>query len=505
MSKAQDQLDQDQGDEAGKQEEEALADLNDAQDELEQARKEAEEQLAMEQLARMGDQLKSLAERQNKVVSDLDAYEKLRVDSNGKLTIAQKAGVRGLGQIQSGLKEETGGVIEQLEGARTPALRRRRQLSHRLDRRLGVVQEEVTRVAPGAGARDVADRPMKPYQSHRVALRGLDSHVLTWGDAAAPKLFLLHGWMDVAASFQFLVDALARERYVIAPDLRGYGKSAWQPQGYWYADYVADLEALLNAFAPGESVDIAGHSLGGNVVLHYAGIRPARARRVISLNAFGVRAEDSSAAAEKYVKWLDVLEKPQAFSTYESFDAVAERLQKNSRHLSREQAAFLARHSGRRNRRTAGCAFRRIRGTSCRFPPCIESRRRMRSGGTSRRRRCGSRPPTRTSRSGSTIIRKGEGAADSFHVVKRRFAHIPNGRLVTIAEAAAGHHGVGRICKSELVNGRTASAAARPASVWRTLHSPRWHSPYTGLGRGALRGERRRRGTALPAAAPAPG
>ncbi len=93
--------------------------------------------------------------------------------------------------------------------------------------------------------------------------------------------------MDVAASFQFLVDAFAREWYVIAPDLRGYGKSAWQPQGYWYADYIADLEALVQAFAPGESVNLAGHSLGGNVVLHYAGVRPARVRRVISLDGFG--------------------------------------------------------------------------------------------------------------------------------------------------------------------------------------------------------------------------
>src|SRR5436305_11766418 len=119
---------------------------------------------------------------------------------------------------------------------------------------------------------------MTPSDSTQISIRGLRYHVREWGDAAAPKLFLLHGWMDVAASFQFLVDALARERYVIAPDLRGYGRSAWQPQGYWYADYVADLEALLNAFAPGETVDIAGHSLGGNVVLHYAGIRPIRAR-----------------------------------------------------------------------------------------------------------------------------------------------------------------------------------------------------------------------------------
>jgi hypothetical protein len=51
------------------------------------------------------------------VVTDTDAYENLRRQNNGKLTIAQRTGVRGLGQVQSGLKEETAGLIEQLEGA----------------------------------------------------------------------------------------------------------------------------------------------------------------------------------------------------------------------------------------------------------------------------------------------------------------------------------------------------------------------------------------------------
>ena len=70
MDRAQGNLDEDEGDEAGKEQEEALADLEDAQEELEQTRREAEEQLAMEQLARMGDRLKSLAERQEKIVSE---------------------------------------------------------------------------------------------------------------------------------------------------------------------------------------------------------------------------------------------------------------------------------------------------------------------------------------------------------------------------------------------------------------------------------------------------
>ena len=275
---------------------------------------------------------------------------------------------------------------------------------------------------------------MKAYRSQRVALRGLDSHVLTWGDPAAPKLFLLHGWMDVAASFQFLVDALERERYVIAPDLRGYGKSAWQPQGYWYADYIADLEALLQAYAPGESVDLAGHSLGGNVVLHYAGVRPTRARRVISLEGFGVRAEESSAAPEKIAKWLDALDDPKDFASYASFDAVADRLQKNSRRLTRDQAAFLARHWAEalpdgRVRLASDPRHKLPFPTIYRIEETYAVWRNITA------------PTLWVAAADSNIPKwlddhpEGEGATDTFAAVKRRFAHIPNGRMVTIPDA----------------------------------------------------------------------
>jgi pimeloyl-ACP methyl ester carboxylesterase len=275
---------------------------------------------------------------------------------------------------------------------------------------------------------------VKAYRSQRVALRGLDSHVLTWGDPAAPKLFLLHGWMDVAASFQFLVDALERERYVIAPDLRGYGKSAWQPQGYWYADYIADLEALLQAYAPGESVDLAGHSLGGNVVLHYAGVRPTRARRVISLEGFGVRAEESSAAPEKIAKWLDALDDPKDFASYASFDAVADRLQKNSRRLTRDQAAFLARHWAEalpdgRVRLASDPRHKLPFPTIYRIEETYAVWRNITA------------PTLWVAAADSNIPKwlddhpEGEGATDTFAAVKRRFAHIPNGRMVTIPDA----------------------------------------------------------------------
>ncbi|MBP6465089.1 MAG: alpha/beta hydrolase, partial [Rubrivivax sp.] len=56
--------------------------------------------------------------------------------------------------------------------------------------------------------------PLRCAQSAFVPLRGLRYHLHTWGDASLarpgrPPLVLLHGWMDVGASFQFVVDALA--------------------------------------------------------------------------------------------------------------------------------------------------------------------------------------------------------------------------------------------------------------------------------------------------------
>jgi pimeloyl-ACP methyl ester carboxylesterase len=189
--------------------------------------------------------------------------------------------------------------------------------------------------------------PRRVAREARLPLRGLDSYVLSWGDPRAPKLFLLHGWMDVAASFQFLVDALQGDWHVIAHDLRGFGRSAWQADGYWFADYVADFDALATALAPGEPLTVAGHSLGANVAMHYAGVRPERVARLIALDGFGIPAEAADLAPDKFAAWLDALAEPNGFAPYDGFAAVAARLMKNDPRLSPDKAAFLATHWAR--------------------------------------------------------------------------------------------------------------------------------------------------------------
>jgi pimeloyl-ACP methyl ester carboxylesterase len=185
---------------------------------------------------------------------------------------------------------------------------------------------------------------LKPSVSLTVPVRGLSYHVRTWGDAGDPKLFMLHGWMDVGASFQFLVDALQRRWHVIAPDWRGFGLSQWSVDGYWFADYLADLDALLDHFAPNEPTRLVGHSLGGNVVMLYAGARPQRVACVVSLEGFGIPAESPALAAAKIAKWLDALRHPPSFRPYRNLAAVADQLQKNNPRLARDKAEFLAAH-----------------------------------------------------------------------------------------------------------------------------------------------------------------
>lgn len=193
---------------------------------------------------------------------------------------------------------------------------------------------------------------MNLSRSEFVEVNGIRQHVRRWGREDAPTLFMLHGWMDVAASFQFVVDALCErgdDWQVIAPDLRGFGLSEWpvaQGRGsnYWFPDYLADLDALLAHYAPEGQVDLVGHSLGANIVCLYAGVRPERVRRVVDLEGFGLPASSPAQAPRRVRDWLDDVRTPPQLRSYASRDAVAARLVKTNPRLIESRAQFLAQH-----------------------------------------------------------------------------------------------------------------------------------------------------------------
>lgn len=191
----------------------------------------------------------------------------------------------------------------------------------------------------------------RPHQSQFVSIRNLDYHVQVWGEPGPGKvpLVMVHGWMDVAASYQFVVDAFSEDHYIIAPDWRGYGRTrAPLADNYWFPDYLADLDFLLDHYAPGQQVNLVGHSMGGNVVMLYGGVRPERIRRLVNLEGFGMPATIPAQAPGRFATWMDELKKLHAgemdLKAYDSADGVARRLMKTNPRLSQEKADWLARH-----------------------------------------------------------------------------------------------------------------------------------------------------------------
>ena len=188
---------------------------------------------------------------------------------------------------------------------------------------------------------------MRPSRSEYLDLPGLRLHIRRWGKADAPTLFLLHGWMDVSASFQFVVDELQKDWNIIAPDWRGFGLSDWLNRPYFFAEHLGDMEAILNHYAPAGKVRLAGHSMGGILSCLYAGIRPDRVESLITLDGFGIAPTQPEMATERYRLWLSQLAKPPRMHVYRDRAGFAHRLMKTDRFLTQPRADFLALHLAR--------------------------------------------------------------------------------------------------------------------------------------------------------------
>lgn len=185
--------------------------------------------------------------------------------------------------------------------------------------------------------------PARAARTTRLTIRGLHYHLRCWGENDMPALLLLHGWMDCGATFQFTVDQLPRDWRIIAPDWRGFGDSEWAPDGYYFPEYLADLDALIAEISPNAPVALVGHSMGGNIATLYAGIRPERVARLATLEGFGLPPTDPAQAPGRYRSWLDQQRSAWPRRRYSGFDELAAKISRNNPRLERDTAAFIAR------------------------------------------------------------------------------------------------------------------------------------------------------------------
>jgi pimeloyl-ACP methyl ester carboxylesterase len=188
------------------------------------------------------------------------------------------------------------------------------------------------------------------FTSQRLRL-----HAVDWGNEDAPPLVLVHGGRDHARAFDDVARALRGAWHVVVPDLRGHGDSEWASgSSYAMAELVLDLDTLVGELGPGPVV-LVGHSLGGAVVLYYAGLRPERVRKVVAIEGLGASpgmragllAQSAADRLERYVAAIRASDARQP-RRYATLADAAARMREQHAFLGEDQALHLARHGARR-------------------------------------------------------------------------------------------------------------------------------------------------------------
>jgi len=181
------------------------------------------------------------------------------------------------------------------------------------------------------------------FYSDRLKLQFWD-----YGRDDKPALVLVHGGLDHARSWDWVARSLCEHYHVYALDLRGHGNSAWAPGAtYGLVEHVLDLSALLDIIDE-FPIRLIGHSLGGIIVLHYAGIYPDRVHKAVSIEGIGLPPTHRvhGPASQRLRGWIENvrgIEKRTPHS-YPTLEAAMARMKEANPRLSDEVARHLTLH-----------------------------------------------------------------------------------------------------------------------------------------------------------------
>jgi len=197
---------------------------------------------------------------------------------------------------------------------------------------------------------------MSAPRDHTVDSQGLPIHYLEWGDPSGEPLVLVHGFLDLAYSWQPFAAALMakaeRPLRIIAPDCRGHGDSGWVGAGgyYHFPDYIFDLDCVMRA-ARIDQCKLIGHSMGGTISFQYAGTFTNRVSKLVLIEGIGPLGMPFSDAPPRMKQWITEVHQRgrRHFREYTSIEAGASQLRQSNPRLGESFALDLARAGMKQN------------------------------------------------------------------------------------------------------------------------------------------------------------
>jgi pimeloyl-ACP methyl ester carboxylesterase len=197
---------------------------------------------------------------------------------------------------------------------------------------------------------------MPAPREHIVDSLGLPLHYLEWGEPNGEPLVLVHGFLDLAYSWQAFVAALQAQTShavrIIAPDCRGHGDSGWVGAGgyYHFPDYVLDLDRVLSSAGVAQC-QLIGHSMGGSIAFQYAGTFANRVSKLVLIEGVGPVGMEFSDAPARMQQWITEVRQRgrHHFREYTSVEAGASQLVQSNPRLNDAFALDLARAGMKQN------------------------------------------------------------------------------------------------------------------------------------------------------------
>lgn len=181
----------------------------------------------------------------------------------------------------------------------------------------------------------------------RVPAHGMTLNALDWNPAGETPILCLHGWMDHARGFDWMIQALPRTRRAVALDFRGHGESDHLAPGahYQMPSYAVDVECTLDALGWAKA-HLVGHSMGGAVALIFAAARPERVLSLTLIENLGTPGLPEE-AVRRLRMFMDDARKPPRKRTYATLEDAVARVRENNPGLTPEAALHLTRYGTR--------------------------------------------------------------------------------------------------------------------------------------------------------------
>jgi acyl transferase domain-containing protein/acyl-CoA synthetase (AMP-forming)/AMP-acid ligase II/pimeloyl-ACP methyl ester carboxylesterase/acyl carrier protein len=194
---------------------------------------------------------------------------------------------------------------------------------------------------PGEANPDVVDLLM---EETLVTIRGLKICLCTWGPEEGPLVLCLHGILEQGAAWSEVAIRLAQKGYrVIAPDLRGHGRSDRVGKGgsYNLIDFLGDIDAIVEILA-GKAFILVGHSLGSVLGAIFATIRPQTIKNIVLVETILPTADENDDPTTTLANQLNSMASPPEHPVFPDIKTAAERLRKATPAISPALAMLLA-------------------------------------------------------------------------------------------------------------------------------------------------------------------